>query len=298
MEFPEDNRFTPERWALGKALFYNKALSVDSSISCASCHKLDLAFADSLPTSPGVRQRAGVRNAPSLANVGYHPYLTREGGVPSLEMQALVPIQEHNEFDFNILSITERLKEDVDLVEMSQAAYDRDLDYFVLVRALATFQRSLISGNSAYDRYHFQGQSDAMSSSQLRGMELFNSDRTNCSKCHGGFNFTNYAFENNGLYNVYNDEGRKRLTNLNSDLARFKVPSLRNVEVTSPYMHDGAVSNLAEVIEHYDSGGFDHTNKSHLIKPLNLTKLEKADLLEFLNALTDHEFITNSKFRE
>jgi cytochrome c peroxidase len=298
IDFPEDNEFTESRWLLGKQLFYDQRLSQDNSVSCASCHKQDLAFADNTSFSPGVENRPGVRNSPSLANVAYHPYLTREGGVPTLEMQVLVPIQEHNEFGFNIIDIAKRLESDSNYSRLSKEAYDRPLDYFVITRAIATFERSLISGNSAYDMYLSKGDLSSLSKSQIAGMKLFQSNKTNCSSCHSGFNFTNYAFINNGLYKDYNDLGRKRLTGLEQDLALFKVPSLRNVELTAPYMHDGSISTLEEVIEHYNQGGTPHQNKHHLIKPLNLNDTEKAQLIAFLKSLTDKKFTTNINFKK
>jgi cytochrome c peroxidase len=127
---------------------------------------------------------------------------------------------------------------------------------------------------------------------------LFMSEKTNCSKCHQGFNFSNYAFENNGLYEVYADSGRMRLTRLEGDRALFKVPTLRNVKFTAPYMHDGSLSTLKDVINHYNSGGQQHPNKSQLIKPLGLTIQEQADLLAFLESLSDFEFINNKNFRK
>jgi cytochrome c peroxidase len=289
IQFPDDNAFSPARWELGKQLFYDPILSRDQTVSCASCHQAHLAFSDALPVSLGVEQRPGTRNTPSLANVAYHPYFTREGGVPSLEMQILIPIQEHNEFDFNILLIGERLREDSRYRQLSREAYDREPDYFVITRALATFERSLLSGNSPFDQ-------DKLNRPQRRGYELFVSERTGCSSCHNGFDFTNYAFENNGLYENYPDPGRFRLTGDESDRALFKVPSLRNVAVTAPYMHDGSLQNLEAVIEHYNAGGAGHPHQSSLIRPLNLTEKEKADLLAFLASLTDTQFLTNPKF--
>lgn len=295
--FPADNGFTQKRWELGKQLFYDPILSSDSTISCATCHKPELAFSDDVAFSNGVKERSGTRNSPSLANVAYHPYFTREGGVPTLEMQILVPIQEHNEFDFNIVLITERLLRNKHYVTLSQEAYNRPPDHFVTTRALATFERSLISGNSSYDYFTFQNQPTALTEQEKKGMDLFFSEKTNCSKCHSGFNFTNYDFENNGLYEVYADIGRKRLTNEEKDLALFKIPSLRNVALTSPYMHDGSIKTLEEVIEHYNTGGKTNTQKSNLIKPLQLSQAEKEQLVAFLKSLTDYEFINNKKLK-
>lgn len=297
MEFPDDNTFTFERWELGKKLFFEKALSRDSSISCASCHAPGLAFGDDVAFSPGIENRPGTRNSPSLANIGYHPYFTREGGVPSLEMQVLVPIQEHNEFDFNIVLIAERLQNDPAYVEMATNAYNRLPDPFVITRALATFERSLISGNSSYDRYFYQGNTQALSAGAIRGKELFFSDKTACFQCHNGFNFTNYAFENNGLYENYKDPGRFRLTLEPADSALYKVPSLRNVSVSAPYMHDGSLKTLREVIEHYNTGGASHPHKNPIIRPLGLTEQEKIDLIAFLESLTDPIFLENPLFK-
>jgi cytochrome c peroxidase len=293
IDFPEDNAFTQARWELGKRLFYDPVMSVDRTISCASCHQPGLAFSDQIPVSLGVSDRLGTRNAPSLANVAYQPYLLREGGLPTLEMQVLVPIQEHNEFDFNIVLLAERLNADSTYVEMAMTAYNKPPDAFVITRALACFERSLLSGNSPYD----QNLSNAMTDAQVRGMNLFFSDRTKCSTCHNGFNFTKYAFENNGLYDQYADEGRMRFTLKEEDRALFKVPGLRNIAMTAPYMHDGSFQTLQQVLDHYQSGGKDHPHKNPVLKPLNLTPSEQKDLIEFLKALTDDTFISNPLFK-
>ncbi len=298
IDFPEGNEFTKSRWDLGKRLFYDPVLSRDNSLSCASCHSPELAFSDDTAFSIGSEGRLGTRNSPTLANVAYHPYLTREGGVPTLEMQVLVPIQEHNEFDFNIVLITERLRTDSSYQLMAKEAYDREVDPFVITRAIACFERSLLSGYSPFDQYKYHEDQSALSPSEINGMKLFFSAKTNCSKCHDNFNFTNYEFENNGLYEIYEDEGKFRLSGEESDRALFKVPSLRNIELTAPYMHDGSISTLEEVIEHYQSGGKPHQNKSAYIKPLDLSETEKSDLVQFLKTLTDDTFISNPMFAQ
>lgn len=294
--FPEGNELSDSRWSLGKKLFYDPALSKDSTISCASCHKPELAFSDDRQFSIGVGERLGTRNAPSLANVAYHPYFTREGGVPSLEQQVLVPVQEHNEFGFNIVLISERLQENKSYVEMAKEAYGQDINPYVITRALALFERTLISGNSPFDQF-VQGDLTALTIEEKEGMELFFSDKTNCSRCHAGINFTNYSFQNNGLYKEYRDQGRMRLTNNPEDLALFKVPSLRNVEVTGPFMHDGTWSTLEEIVKHYNRGGQGHEHQSEWIKPLGLSDREVLAMVSFLEALTDEYFINNPKFR-
>ncbi|MGB1219837.1 MAG: cytochrome-c peroxidase, partial [Flavobacteriales bacterium] len=293
LNFPEDNAFTQARWELGKRLFYDPILSVDSSLSCASCHKSDLAFADNLPKTPGVFDRPGKRNAPTLANVAWLPYTLFEGSVPTLEMQILVPIQEHNEFDFNIVLIAEKLNKQASYVEMSQKAYQRTPDAFVITRAIATFERSLISGNSRYDQFEFQGNTSALSELEQKGKDLFFSSKTNCSACHSSVFFTSFEFKNNGLYDEYTDEGRYHFTGIPADSGLFKIPTLRNIELTAPYMHDGSVQTLEEVVNHYNSGGSSFKNKDQLIKALGLSEDEKLQLVAFLKTLTDDEFVDN-----
>lgn len=297
VEYPEDNTYSEARWKLGKRLFYDPILSRLGTHSCGSCHDANMAFADDLPTTPGILQRPGKRNAPSLANVAYQPYFLREGSVQTLEMQVLVPIQEANEFDHNIVDLSYQLREDSSYVVQSMEAYGRLPDPFVITRAIATFERTLISGRSPYDQYVFQGCTSALSPMAEKGMELFFGEKAGCGGCHSGFNFSNYAFENNGLYENYEDPGRFRFTGDSSDLARFKVPSLRNVARTAPYMHDGSIASLQAVIEHYNQGGAGHRNQSPLVKPLHLTELEKESLLQFLHSLTDEAFIQQPAFR-
>lgn len=298
IEHSEGNEFTYERWSLGKKLFFDPILSKDGSVSCASCHDPTLAFSDDKDVSKGSSGLEGDRNAPTLANVAYHPYFTREGGVPTLEMQILVPIQEHNEFNNNIVLIADTLSQIETYVLMAQEAYGQEPNPFVITRALAQFERSLISGQSDFDRQYNYRIGESMSVSAKRGKVLFESDRTSCASCHTGFNFTNYSFQNNGLYAEYEDQGRAKLTQLDEDKAMFKVPSLRNIEVTAPYMHDGSLQSLEDVIEHYNNGGTDHFNKNELIKPLFLSSREKEDLIAFLKSLTDEKFINNKNYQE
>ena len=293
--YPKKNKFSQERWLLGKKLFFDNIFSDNQTISCASCHHPQFAFSDTVDFSIGSQGLATNTNAPSLANVAYHPYYLREGGVPTLEIQAQVPVQEHNEFNTDLWTIVDRAKQNPEYVRLAKEAYDREFDPFVLVNAVATFERSLLSGNSRYDQY--KNNKISLSQAELNGMNLFFSTKTNCLQCHGGFNFTNYAFENNGLYTDYKSLGRNRLTHLESDLARFKTPSLRNVGVTAPYMHDGSLKTLEDVVRHYNSGGVYHKNKSQLIKPLGLTEKEINELVVFLHTLTDEEFLNNKLFR-
>ena len=297
-EIPADNQMTASRVALGKKLFFDPILSRDTTISCGSCHFQENAFAEPKAVSVGIDGRLSTRNAPALFNLAWSNHFFRDGGQPTLELQAKGPIMAEHEMDLNILEAMERLREDPEYVELFWQAYQREPDPFGITRALSAFERTLISGNSPYDQYHFRNQPDALSQQEIRGMELFFSDSLNCSTCHSGFNFSNDDFENNGLYAVYGDTGRARTTGLPENVGKFKVPSLRNVEVTGPYMHDGSVNSLEAVIDHYASGGQGHVNQSPLITGFSLSEQEKMDLLVFLKALTDEEFLNNSTFRQ
>lgn len=286
--FPADNSPTPERVELGKRLFFDVRMSANRDVSCATCHDPAKAFTDALPASRGTASRLGTRNAPSLANVGYLPYLMREGGVPTLEMQILVPIQEHAEFDLEAPLLVERLSQDSLLQSMSRSAYGRPLDIWVITRSIASFERTLISGRSRVDI-------GDLSASEQRGRTIFSS--VGCSSCHGGTFYTNNRFACNGLLETYSDRGRARLTNDPADVATFRVPSLRNVALTAPYLHNGSLSTLREVIERYNRGGYPHPNKDTMLQPLGLSALDCADLEAFLRALTDDRFTTNPRFR-
>ncbi|MDB4088699.1 c-type cytochrome [Flavobacteriales bacterium] len=285
MQFPEGNEYSESRFELGKKLFFDPILSIDSTLSCASCHLPNYAFSDTVNFSPGVFGRAGVRNAPSILNIGYHPYLLREGSIPTIEMQVLVPIQEKNEFAHNIVDISEDLKKITAYTDLSEKAYNREIDYYVITRALGVYERTLISKNSKFDNA-INGKA-SLSKEEKKGMNLFFSSKTNCSSCHGGFNFTKYKITNNGLYENYKDLGKMRATKDSADIAKFKTPSLRNVALSAPYMHDGSIKTLEEVLEHYNTGGKNHVNKDALIKPLNLTEEEKKALISFLKNLTE-----------
>lgn len=296
MVIPAENAFLAERVELGKSLFFDPILSADSTRSCASCHLPAFAFSDTTAFSLGVGNRVGIRNSPSLANVGYQKALLREGGVPTLEMQVLVPIQEHLEFDTDILDVAKKVSQVSHYQDMAIKAYGREVDPWVITRAIAAFERTLVSGNSSFDQWLYQGDLVAMSPSALRGMNLFQSDRLGCTSCHSGFLFTNQSYANTGLYLDYSDPGKYRLTGKESDRAVFKVPGLRNIGVTAPYMHDGSFKDLRQVIMHYQNGIQEHPNKSPLLRKFQLTDGEMNDLIDFLESLTDEEFLVNPNF--
>lgn len=282
---PDDNYPTLERIELGKALFFETRLSANNNLSCASCHKPEFAFADTVKLHAGTEGNSGTRNTPSIINSAWLPYLLREGSVPDLERQILVPIQEQHEFNNNILKIVSILKEDPYYSDMAQKAYGRAFDAWVLTRALSSYERSLVGANSAYDKW-LLGDSKAMSLDAIEGMYLFK-DKLNCGSCHSGVLLTNYEFVNNGLYEVYSDPGRMRFTRQKEDEGKFKTPSLRNIAITLPYMHDGSLANLDAVIDHYAKGGSRHPNKDAKIEPFEISDLQKKQLKAFLEALTD-----------
>lgn len=283
--YPADNLPNADRIELGRLLFFSKEMSRTGEVSCATCHQPTLHFADNNATTPGVEGRPGTRNVPSLINVGYQPYLLREGGVPTLEMQVLVPIQEHNEFDDNILRVAERLLKKSEINALSNKAYKRNIDSYVITRAIASFERTLVSTTSRFDKYNLRGEYPALTAEEHEGRKIFFSEQANCGSCHSGVHLTNFNFENNGLYEIYPDSGKFRLTENPSDIGRFKVPSLRNVSHTAPYMFDGTLATLQEVVKHYNSGGKRHANQNERIKPLNLSEEQQQQLVAFLKTL-------------
>jgi cytochrome c peroxidase len=181
-------------------------------------------------------------------------------------------------------------------MDLAQKAFGRAPDPYVITRALAAFERTLVSGDSPFDQWYFQGKNEAVDHDVVRGFALFQSDRLGCNQCHNGFLFTNQSFANNGLYEEYTDPGRYRFTGLETDRAVFKIPSLRNIALTAPYMFDGSLPTLDAVIDHYQTGGKAHPNKSPLLKPFQLTPQERSELLAFLRSLTDEQFVNNSNF--
>lgn len=293
---PDDNQLTELRVELGKKLFFDKRLSADGTISCGSCHFQELAFADSEPLSTGINNRIGKRNAPGLFNLAWKERFLADGGVPNLELQVMVPLHDEREMGSNILDIAPALDDIAVYAQLSRAAYDRPVDAFVITRAIAAFERSLVSGNSSYDQY-LEGNEQALNDSEIRGMELFFSSRTNCSSCHSGPFFTDGGYHNVGLYKLYQDIGREGITLDPSDNGKFMTPSLRNIAHTAPYMHDGSIATLEEVIEHFDQGGTPHPIKDPQIEPLQLNEQEKLDLVNFLGSLSDADFLVNPDHR-
>jgi cytochrome c peroxidase len=294
---PEDNLPTPQRIALGRRLFYDERLSRTEEISCSSCHVQEHAFADPNRVSTGVDGKLGTRNAPALVNLAWGTSFFWHGGATSLEVQAVGPIKNPLEMDMLLGEVAARLGSDATTLSEFQAAYGEGPSESTITRAIASFVRSLVSGSSAYDRY-LAGEKSALSDAAVRGEALFNGERGECFHCHTSFNFTNNGFRNNGIAADDPDAGRREITLKDSDLGKFKVPTLRNVAVSAPYMHDGVLTTLDEVIDAYVAGGRGHTNTDPLIQPLELSAEDKADLRAFLESLTDEHFLTNPAYRD
>lgn len=285
---PSDNPLTLASVQLGRALFHDDRLSRGNSLSCASCHRPHRAFSDTVAFSSGVHGDNGPRNAPSLANVAYHPLLMRDGGTPTLEQQVLVPLTDPLEMDADINTIVATLGDREPYRSLSREAYGRPFDLFVLTRALASYERTLVSGTSRFDRFMYQGDNTALTPQEQQGWAIFNGPRGHCSSCHSGHDLSDHAFHNIGTSMDYvADAGRQRITLRPSDRGKFKTPTLRNIAITGPYMHDGSLASLEQVIDHFNSGGLTDPNKDSLMVPLQLSSVEKLDLIAFLRTLTD-----------
>ena len=284
LEYPADNPNNAAAASLGERLFFDPILSVDSSISCGSCHKPELGFATNDRVTPGVGGVLGKRNSPSLLNVGFQPYFMREGGVPSLEMQVLVPLGDATEMAHNVVDAVRRLNRNTGYRNEFLTVYGDTASAFLLVRALANFERTLVDFDAPFDHF-IQGDATALSNEAIKGGKLFYG-KAACVQCHSGVLLTDFGFANNGTAIVDStDYGRELLTNESGDRYVFKVPSLRKVQITAPYMHDGSVSTLADVVEQYNTGGANHSYTDSRIEPLGLSGSEKAQLVAFLEAL-------------
>ncbi|HCD47316.1 MAG TPA: cytochrome-c peroxidase [Cryomorphaceae bacterium] len=284
MQFPLDNPANPDAAKLGERLFFDPILSIDSTISCGSCHKPEMGFATNDAVTPGVDGALGKRNSPSLMNVGFQPYFMREGGVPSLEMQVLVPLGDETEMAHNVVDAVRRLNRNTSYRNEFLAVYGDTASPYLLVRALANFERTLIDFSSAFDSY-INGEGSSLSAEAVKGGQLFYG-KANCVECHSGVLLTDFSFANNGSAILdSSDYGRELLTNESDDRYVFKTPSLRFVKQTAPYMHDGSVSTLAAVIDQYNSGGVSHSFTDPRIQPLDLSTAERNQLLAFLEAL-------------
>lgn len=272
---------------LGKQLFFDGRLSRNNHVSCAYCHIPGSGFSDPHPTSLGVDDLIGGRQAPTVLNTAFSPLLFWDGRARSLEEQALGPIQNPIEMAETLEHLVAKLQTVKGYRRQFRNVFGTEISSQGIAKAIAAFARTLISTNSAFDQYSL-GNKQAMNQAAIRGMALFKG-KARCILCHNGPNFTDNRFHNLGVPQVGPlkvDLGRYDVTRQERDKGAFKTPTLRSILETAPYMHDGVFLNLEEVVEFLDKGGGANSNLSPLMKPLGLTQEEKADLLAFLEALT------------
>jgi Cytochrome c peroxidase len=297
---PEDNPTTVEGVALGRKLFYDPILSGDNTIACADCHRQENAFTDPRAFSIGIDGIAGPRNSMSLVNIAWQPRLFWDGRVLGLEKQALRPIQDPIEMHENLDVAVAELKADRQYREMFLRAFGTEqIDSALIAKALAQFQRTLNSFDSRYDRW--AAGKDTLGQAALNGMEIFlENTRGGCAQCHSfGAMFSDFIFRNNGLDADPKDIGRYSVTQWLPEYGAFKTPSMRNVEYTAPYMHDGRFATLEEVMEFYNNGFVvgPYTDPAMTgMKRGRLSQEDIADLIAFLKTLSEPAFLTNPAF--
>jgi cytochrome c peroxidase len=293
---PPDNALTEARAALGRRLFNDARLSSTGQVSCASCHQQADAFSDPARVSTGVDGQRGTRNAPALVNLAWGTSFFWDGRAASLEEQAGKPIENPIEMNLPLADAVAHVATDTAYVSAFADAYAGPPTETTLRYALASFVRALVSGGSPYDR-HERGDDGAFGAAEARGEALFFSERTGCFHCHPPGALTNDGYFNDGSFVAGGDEGRKALTGLAGDLGKFKVPGLRDVAASAPYMHDGSLSTLEAVIDQYDRGGRGDPSTDPQVRPLGLSAGEKGDLVTFLRSLTDGAFLADARYR-
>lgn len=301
--FPEphyaflNNSLTPDGFKLGKKLFYDNILSSDNSINCGSCHAPVHAFADhNSKFSKGVNGQFGTRNSPSLANLAWHPNFMWDGGINHIEVMPVAPITNPIEHNETMENVVQKLAHSSEYPQLFEKAFgSSEITSQRILLAFAQFMGALVSSNSKYDEVR-QGK-NSFTSEEFAGYQLF---KTHCNACHKEPLFTDFSFKNNGLALTYSDEGRYLITQNPFDLAKFKVPSLRNVELTNPYMHDGRINQLKDVISFYSGNIKAHANldSSLPINGFNFSDTEQNQIIAFLKTLTDYQYISNPKFAE
>ncbi len=300
---PSHNPLTAEGIALGRMLFYDTGLSANGQVSCASCHQQDKAFSDGQAlTQLGVSGKALLRHAPSLANLAWMEGLFWDGGVKNLESVSFGPLTHPDEMGQDLNKLLLYLKQHPVYPAQFRSAFNTDSITTPLVfRALAQFQRTLISADSRYDRYMRQESGGELTSLELKGMALF---RANCGSCHATDFFTDNQYHNNGLGSSFSEEheqlafGRGRITHASQDIGKYKTPTLRNITLTAPYMHDGRFNTLQEVLAHYTSGVKPSPSLATQLQQgeklgIALTQEEQQKIIAFMHTLTDEHFTSN-----
>ncbi|MDP5171625.1 MAG: c-type cytochrome [Bacteroidia bacterium] len=306
IEIPANNELTPAKVALGKRLFFDPILSIDSTVSCGSCHIASSAFADPRRFSLGFEGRKSTRQSMAIMNLAYARSLFWDGRSTTLESQVIDPILNPLEMANDTATVMARLENHPYYKEEFKRVFgDPVLRFSQVEMAIANFERTMVSANSKYDKFVAAGfDSTLFTPAEWRGYKLYFTEEigvnhAECFHCHGGFNLdeTTGAFRSNGLDQFYDDLGRANVTQNNKDIGKFKVPSLRNIEYSAPYMHDGRFNTLEEVVAHYASGGQKNVNQDPLINNIRLTEQEQADVVAFLKTFSDPDFITNPEFQ-
>jgi cytochrome c peroxidase len=289
MPVPEDNPQSAEKIALGRCLFFDGRLSADGKISCASCHDPRQGWAGHDATDTGINGRVGERNSGTVVNSGHMKFQFWDGRAGSLEEQALGPIQNPVEMGETLPNLVRKLDAVPGYRKRFQAGFGTGVTADGIAKAIAAFERTIVSGPGPFDRY-LAGDKNAMGSEAVRGAELFNG-KGGCAACHSGPLFSDQSFHNLGVgaKAAHPDVGRETVTKSPADRGKFKTPGLRNVTRSYPYMHDGKTKTLADVVHYLDRGGTANPNLDALVKPLNLTVRERRDLVAFLKALTGPE---------
>jgi cytochrome c peroxidase len=282
LKHPEDNLSDPRKIALGKQLYFDPRLSADKTVSCSTCHNPAHGWSDARSTSAGVGGQVGGRNAPTVLNAAFHRFQFWDGRAATLEEQALGPIENPIEMNLPVEEAVKRLNEIEGYKKQFNEIFGGDVTKETLAKAIAAYERTILSGDAPYDRYK-AGDKSALSESAVRGMTLF-FGRANCSACHSGPNFTDFAFHNIGIGmdKPEPDQGRFVVSKLEGDTGAFKTPTLREVARTAPYMHDGSLKALEEVIDHYVKGATPNKYLDEEIFNMKLTEQDKADLVTFM----------------
>ncbi len=285
---PADNPWTAERAELGRRLFFDPILSLDRTVACATCHRPERGFADDEARSTGIAGQLTLRNAPSLHNRAYGRHFTWDGRFAALEEQVLQPIQNEREMGLSVDLALERLAADASYAQAFRCAFDDGLSRANLARALAGFVRTLTAGASPVDRFRALGEPAALEPLERTGRWIYES-KGGCWRCHSGANYTDEAFHNTGVGAAGGtpEPGRLAVTGDELDRGRFKTPSLRGLALTAPYMHDGSLATLADVVEFYRRGGGANDALDPELRPLELTDDEARALVAFLEALSE-----------
>lgn len=298
---PADNPITRVKAELGRALFYEGRLARDGKTSCSSCHRQENAFSDAPnQVSAGFEGQQGQRNSPMIVNAAYRTSYFWDGRAATLEEQAMAAFMNPIEMAADTIAVAELMRSPEFRDRWRQSFGDTTVTMHRVMQAISTFERTLVSANSRYDRF-VRGDTTVLTSQERHGMQLYFSDRTMCASCHGGPDLTNDQFQNVGLFHHYFDRGRYEVTRNPYDEGKFKTPTLRNIALTPPYMasgdsEKGLMETLEQVVDHYNEGGTTFSNKDKRVRKLDLSKEEAAALVAFLKTLTDSTVLTNPWF--